>query len=54
MLQARVNFINNLPARFLYKRQFEQLFSNYVWLCNILAQKNWQKMHAQNVDEIDT
>jgi len=41
-----LNFINILRSGFFVVKQIEQLFSQYVRLCNFLVPKYWQKSCA--------
>jgi len=51
-VDSRVNFINILPANFLYKSALGSFFLVTVWLCNFLAQKYWQKAARKMLMEL--
>jgi len=41
---AKCQFHQHFRPAFFIREQIEQLFSNYIWLCNFLASKYWQKI----------
>jgi len=49
-----VNFINVMRANFFVRKLFRQLFSSYMYIEKAATTTFVWKIHANNIDEIDT
>ncbi len=52
-LTASINFINILPANYLYEHCFGSFFSSYMYMEKAAKMTFVQKIIMYNVDEID-